>query len=670
MIENITLEEYQEAAVNAICNDAMHYLDSSRRHELTLKSPTGSGKTVMATSIMERIAEEHGNVAFLWTSVGKGELHLQSGKSIQEKTSKLTTKQIEHSFLGAPMNHSDVYVINWEKLNGKNNILVSEGEDYNFFDLLKRTRDEGTSIVLIIDESHLGAGKASNTAKIKNKIKADLLINLSATPADGQIVSHEVTFDDVINAGIIKRNIHLNDAINHDDPKGEVNAILTAAKKKRDKLKNLYPNNINPLMIVALPNGTEKRLEVEYVLKTMGITYENGKLACWFSGTDKENREGVEEKDCPVEILLFKTAVATGWDCTRAHILVKLRSTKSERFSRQLTGRILRMPERKHYEHEDLNTAYIYTDETNIIFEDNAFPSSKIKSKKTLLKKGVSLELSMKRLKRIEKSQLYRDTFAPILWKVLDEENLNYDYTDIQTSLLKSQTLELTDTAVDTTGKEHVLAGAVSVGEKVLNNIKEISKENGITSTTSFKTITLLIIKYINENRGWTTVDGKIQGLVIMTNMKTIAACLEKALIDYHVKINQDIADRVYNELTWTPPAEIWTDDDARPTGRWNKYAYGKFYFNMNEMEYDYAESIDEDVNVAWWLKNGDKGIDHFSIPYGDGKNFFPDFIIKYHNGDVKISETKGKPFHVEAKREALIKYGEEHDILTEYLLE
>ena len=674
MIDLIKLEEYQELAVNSIQKDAIHYLNENRRTELTLKSPTGSGKTVMATAIMEDIAEEHGNVAFLWSSVGKGELHLQSSNSIQEKTSILTCKQVDQVFLGTPMEHRDVFVVNWEKLNGKNNILVSDGEGYNFFDLLNKTRDEGTKIVLFIDESHFGAGKASNTNRIKSKIKADVIINLSATPADSQIVNHEVTFDDVIKAGIIKKNIRLNDNINLDDPQGETNALIKAAKDKREKLVNLYPNDINPLVLIALPNGKDKKEQVEFLLNKMGINYENGKLAIWLTGKDKKNLEGITKENNEVEFLLFKTAITTGWDCTRAHILVKLRSTKSETFSRQLTGRILRMPERKHYASQDLNYAYIYTDETNIRFEETAFPSTKIKIQKASLRPGVALELEVKRLRKTHKGQIYNDTFNPILIKALDEETLDYDYSEVKTNLLKSQVIELDATSVDTSDKKEVKAGATSVGEIVLNNIKQILKDNGIKATTSFKRVVLSLIRYINQKQGWENVDGKIQGLIILKNISIISTCLEKALLDYFVKLNTDIIDKVYNIQNWSPPEELWFDEDAIPS-KWNKYAYNRQYNNINvkpnKDEFDYSESIDDDVNVAWWFKNGDKGGDHFSIPYGDGKNFYPDFIIKYHNGDIKIAETKGGHLKgQEPKKDALEAYGIKHNVLTEWVLD
>ena len=55
------------------------------------------------------------------------------------------------------------------------------------------------------------------------------------------------------------------------------------------------------------------------------------------------------------------THLATGWDCPRAHILVKLRDNMSETFEIQTIGRIRRMPEAKHYDCDLLDCCYLFT---------------------------------------------------------------------------------------------------------------------------------------------------------------------------------------------------------------------------------------------------------------------------------------------------------------------
>ena len=59
--------------------------------------------------------------------------------------------------------------------------------------------------------------------------------------------------------------------------------------------------------------------------------------------------------------MIIKQAVATGWDCPRAYILVKLRDNMNETFEVQTIGRIRRMPEAMHYENDLLDSCYLYT---------------------------------------------------------------------------------------------------------------------------------------------------------------------------------------------------------------------------------------------------------------------------------------------------------------------
>ena len=92
----------------------------------------------------------------------------------------------------------------------------------------------------------------------------------------------------------------------------------------------------------------------------MGITEQNGKLAVWLSG-EKSNLEDISKPDNMVEVLLFKQAIALGWDCPRASVLLIYREMRNERFTVQTMGRILRMPEQKHYTNDALNYGYVYT---------------------------------------------------------------------------------------------------------------------------------------------------------------------------------------------------------------------------------------------------------------------------------------------------------------------
>jgi len=77
----------------------------------------------------------------------------------------------------------------------------------------------------------------------------------------------------------------------------------------------------------------------------------------------KINLANIEKNENEVEVMMFKQAIALGWDCPRATILVLFRQWKDETmtFSIQTLGRIMRMPEQKHYKNQELNIAYLYT---------------------------------------------------------------------------------------------------------------------------------------------------------------------------------------------------------------------------------------------------------------------------------------------------------------------
>ena len=71
----------------------------------------------------------------------------------------------------------------------------------------------------------------------------------------------------------------------------------------------------------------QKRDWVEKFLSERGFSYKNKNLAKWLTGDDKENLEDIKKFNSKVDFLIFKQVVATGWDCPRAHILVKFRQT-------------------------------------------------------------------------------------------------------------------------------------------------------------------------------------------------------------------------------------------------------------------------------------------------------------------------------------------------------
>lgn len=122
--------------------------------------------------------------------------------------------------------------------------------------------------------------------------------------------------------------------------------VIDEALKKSFELKNTYESigsPVRPLVLIQLPSESKSTTEldktklsrtIQLLDREFGISFANKKLAIWLS-EDKQNLEDIEKYDSPVEVLIFKQAIATGWDCPRAQILVMFREIGSVTFEIQ-----------------------------------------------------------------------------------------------------------------------------------------------------------------------------------------------------------------------------------------------------------------------------------------------------------------------------------------------
>lgn len=405
------LKDYQITAIEQLLQFTNIYLKTSKKETIVFQAPTGSGKTITMARYIDFIVEEsEEDLCFLWISIGKGDLHRQSQKSVKKEIGEeIECSLLEDEFFGSRdiINKNEIVFVNWEKIRTKDrrtnefkNVLMKDSENNNFPLILENTRNKNRKIILIIDESH-SSSTTERALEIRDKIiQPDLTIEMSATPILTGNMNAKVEVDpiDVINEGMIKKEIIINDKIakiieNEEEEKTSELLVLESAYYKQEELKQryneLYKNGesktkIMPLTIIQLPNsayGEQKRESVERFLETKGITTSNGKLAIWLSDKKvNEEADVLNSLDSKVEYLIFKMAIDTGWDCPRAQVLLKFREVNSIVFEIQTVGRILRMPEAKHYLDEVLNKAYVYSNIQSITIKKEVYNPNIIKS--------------------------------------------------------------------------------------------------------------------------------------------------------------------------------------------------------------------------------------------------------------------------------------------------
>lgn len=393
---------YQQKAVDELVNKTIDLLDlRGNRHTLVFKAPTGSGKTVMASEMLMRINQELAErpdapctkVAYIWIAPNK--LHEQSYFKMKNYFTEncalrpVIYDELDHSADGY-IKPGEILFVNWESINKDKNLMVRETENSaSLYDITRRTQDDnGIPIVLVIDEEHMFGGKnAKKSEKVLATIQPKVEIRVSATPQTNGEQQVNVPREKVIEEEMIKENIVLNPALDFKDPHGSLNQhLIWLALQKRQELADAYDaaykrgeaEKINPLLLIQLPNDNSENLtaddtkvkdEVIATLDAYGINTNNGKLAIWLSGEKTDNLDVIDSPNDPTEVLLFKQAIALGWDCPRAAVLLIFRKIESFQFSAQTVGRILRMPEQKYYTDQRLNQGYVYTNLSKDIIE-------------------------------------------------------------------------------------------------------------------------------------------------------------------------------------------------------------------------------------------------------------------------------------------------------------
>lgn len=337
------LKTYQENAIDKLLTKSKRLLGYSGAKKLVFKSPTGSGKTIMMAEFLKLLVDDQEvkqSLGFIWAA--PRQLHIQSREKIEnyfERSRALKCSYFE-DLEDRKINENEILFFNWESINKADNIYIRDNEqEFNLSNVLERVKEDGREIILIIDEAHHHATSEISKGLIE-MIGPKLTIEVTATPAT---ITNEdekvfVQLEDVKGEGMIKKAVILNDNFDNFIQQGKIKTqklsggseelIIDAAINKRQELLKILQKekiNVNPLILIQLPDrktSLEDRIRerVESILKNkykITTNKGNNKLSIWLSG-EHINKEDIEKQDSEVEVLIFKQAIALGWDCPRS----------------------------------------------------------------------------------------------------------------------------------------------------------------------------------------------------------------------------------------------------------------------------------------------------------------------------------------------------------------
>ena len=657
------LKEFQLAAVNSL----FEAMDKPAR-DIILKSPTGSGKTIILTYFMHQYIQSYPKTVFVWLTPGKGNLEEQS-KAKMDKYIHASQTKLLSDIMTAGFEENDSCFINWEKLTKKGNNALKDSERTNFLEHIQQALDSGLRFVIVVDESH-----QNNTIKADEIIQyfhTEKIIRCSATPkgiAKAELI--EISEEDVIAAGLIKKML----VINQDFPQtveteNQTAYLLEKALLKQRELRAAFMQkgvDINPLIVVQIPNKSETLQDgIERYMETQGLTYENGQLAVWLSDRH-ENLENIDAPDATASAVIIKQAVATGWDCPRAHILVKLRDNMDETFEIQTIGRIRRMPEAKHYGSDLLDSCYLYTlDEKFTAGVKLALDKSAMNACTLFLKneyKGVTLTTQQRTMvtstrnpkKALEAIVLFAEKEYGIgnnkeENKTRLQANGYVFHSDIVRHTLSGETATLEFDSSD--------MNAIAVTEKLNTHthgrnyhqkIGKIGLEIGMEYSFMNTIIRKLFDSNFKYNKKILALEPREVYAFVLNNADRLKHLVREAMAYELAQLQIDVKAISESEFRIPQSCLFTYNGDLKTQLEYKKNVYQGYLSSAaprSTPEIKFEKFCERTSAVDWWYKNGDKGNEYLSIVYTDNsekqKLFYPDYIICV-NGETWVVETKG----------------------------
>ena len=627
------------------------------------------------------------------------------------------------------IHQGEVLFVNWESINSKNNLIVRDNEQgLSLYDIARKTREENIPIIVVIDEEHLFWTKTADKSKaVLEKINAKVEIRISATPKTKPEYLVNIDRQEVIREEMIKEGVLLNP----DVTSGYANDIalnehlINKALEKRQQIADAYKKegvNINPLLLIQLPNDTTDAMTaddtkimeqvVQYLDVMQGINTDNHLLAVWLS-KQKTNLEDIERNDNITEVLLFKQAIALGWDCPRAAVLLIFRKLTSDTFTVQTVGRILRMPEQRFYRNPLLNKGYVYTDiskdKIQIVADDMDY-----------LHKAVLQAVRRNNLDNVQLVSYYevrrsadRNRLGPDFRKVLtktfedmwttttpltipflfeDEgEESDYQQIDVQSTIVKNRqsaerqrirldvknvNIEIpadiffqndVNTTIETGQKAKFTRTAGEVDRVYIDWCRQML--SGYEKAHSTGVLANYLLEAMENLFGLFETEAK-KVVLYHENRPKFADVVSRALDRYSRQLKQrqqEAKKRSFEQYEWEVPEDrTYTEENHVIKDKMEDHALLPFIElrTASTPEQEFALFLESHSDsIDWWYKNGDSGREHYAVAYtnsqGDKSLFYVDFVIKMNNGQVFLFDTKTENSDPDApqKHNALLDY-------------
>lgn len=545
------------------------------------------------------------------------------------------------------------------KVYQENGALMDHFEHIEEPDYLERD-SEGTVInslanvirlsnpLVVIDEGH----KTSTQLSIDflKDLNPSFIVEYTATPRAGSNILVEVHASELKEQQMVKIPIVLESAAQWQNALTNGIAKRIELEKAAKKIKGEYIRPIALLQAQSKAGDVTVEKIKEFLLEAKIPTEE---IAIKISG--KNELEGIDlfSKDCKIRYIITVNALAEGWDCSFAYVLVSVANLGSKIAVEQIIGRIIRMPYARRKADDDFNRSYVFASARNfneaadqIIsgLESNGYSAADIVSagKKDAVhaldaKKAVSgnLKVPMMTLSgdKLTFEDLVGSDFELAKQKPEFEFQVHYDNDG-------RAVIDIKEDDEWTRGAQKSLK--LSYADKSLTKnelVQWLDKKMRFTLLEKSDKVRFLEKAIEYQLKTHTLTELSVNRHVLAERM---AGHIDSVL-EAHAKARFDAAMRA-KKIT-AKPFDAFPDTIALKQAvpqEFNRNYYEKID-KLNSEELGFIQRLDLDTlpNIKYWVRNREK-VDPFYIQGWRKGKFYPDFVAVTKKGAVVALEWKG----------------------------
>lgn len=376
----VSLAKYQLNAVDAMAEtlrtvSALHDREPQHRTRISrelgvilLQAPTGSGKTLMLGRALEAVRGQlSAKTVWFWFAPYAG-LVTQTRSALTAQCGALRQRDVYADREASAARDGDVFVQTWASVavvkKESRKVRSDKEASLSVDSMISELRERGFRIGVVIDEAHLnfGSGAAATADFFLNVLSPDFTVLATATPNDAKLEKFErdaglkvasrvtVAREAVVKAGLNKIGLMVGVLRFKEEDRALIDteaATLTAGWSQHSFIKDKLAEkgiSLTPLMLVQVEDQQEGKEDpvarVKERLIEIGVPEKA--IAVHTSG-EPDPAFHTLAYDPEIEVLVFKLAVATGFDAPRAWTLVSVRPSRGRDFGLQIVGRIMRV---------------------------------------------------------------------------------------------------------------------------------------------------------------------------------------------------------------------------------------------------------------------------------------------------------------------------------------